>query len=374
MRAGRFLGVTMVHRLALRIIPQLNAVVTERDVRKRKRWIMLAPGLVAFILYRLLHDALPLSNPFVLLTIGGTLSTITACWAYAMGRQASVVAIFQTDGFRRLLWVGGWIGFVYGVHLSLLVLALLALFVDYNFLLHPDGPAMMALIISCTAVTRDAFEIGHVVRMESDGMRLVTFPDGGSFRELLRRDFLHVARWVGAGLVAGGIVVTLYRLNWTGEGLEIGQAIVVSVFAACFAHGAFLSARYPFDDLSKPIKTLSPWNICRFWVWPCFTFALTYYLVQMGALIFLLHVDRGAMFFHLIIGGVTAGAMAGYGYFLGARVFVEFQTHGGLSEELKRCPFVMEILAKTGWATSGQKTEPVAVVQGRSGHSREMLS
>ena len=255
----------MIHRLALRIIPQLNAVVTERDVRKRKRWIMLAPGLVAFILYRLLHDTLPLSNPFVLLTVGGTLSTTTAYWAYAMGRQTSVVVIFQTDGVRRLLWVGGWIGFVYGVHLSLLVLTLLALFVDYNFLLHPDGPAMMALIISCTAVTRDAFEIGHVVRMESDGMRLVTFPDGGSFRELLRRDFLHVARWVGAGLVAGGIVVTLYRLNWTGEGLEIGQAIFVSVLAACFAHGAFLSARYPFDDLSKRLKNLSPWNVCQFW-------------------------------------------------------------------------------------------------------------
>lgn len=364
----------MIHRLALRIIPQLNAVVTERDVRKRKRWVMLAPGLVAFILYRLLHDTLPLSNPFVLLTVGGTLSTITACWAYAMGRQTSVVAIFQTDGFRRLLWVGGWIGFVYGVHLSLLVLALLALFADYNFLLHPDGPAMMALIISCTAVTRDAFEIGHVVRMESDGMRLVTFPDGGSFRELLRRDFFHVARWVGAGLVAGGIVVTLYRLNWMGGGLEIGQAIFVSVLAACFAHGAFLSARYPFDDLSKRLKTLSPWNVCQFWVWPCFTFALTFYLVQMGVLIFLLHVDRDPVFFHVVIGGVTAGAMAGYGYFLGSRVFVEFQTHGGLSEELKRCPFVMEILAKTGWATSGRKTEPVAVAQGRPGHSREMLS
>ena len=53
----------MLHRLALRVIPQLNAAVTEPDVRKRKRWVMLIPGFVAFVLYRLSKDVLPLSDP-----------------------------------------------------------------------------------------------------------------------------------------------------------------------------------------------------------------------------------------------------------------------------------------------------------------------
>ena len=56
-----------------------------------------------------------------------------------MGRAESYERIYRTDGPGRLLWIGGWIGFVYGVQLSLLVLALLALFVDYNFLVHPEG-------------------------------------------------------------------------------------------------------------------------------------------------------------------------------------------------------------------------------------------
>lgn len=362
----------MLHRLSLRVIPQLNAVVTEPDVRRRKRWVMLIPGFVAFVLYRLLKDVLPLSDPLALLAFSGLLSTLTAYWAYTMGRAESFSPICQTDGPGRLLWVGGWIGFVYGVQLSLLVLALLALFVDYNFLVHPEGPAMMALIIPCTSVTRDAFEIGHVVRMESQGVRMVTFPDGGSFRELLQRDFPHLARWVGAGILAGGTTAVLSRLGWSGNGGEVGPAILVCLVAACCAHGAFLSGKRPLEDFADRFKIESWWEACRFWAWPCLTFAFTYYLVQFGLLAFVFRVEEAALFVHLVIGGVTAGMMAGYGYFLGARVFVEAQTQGGISEGLTRCPFVMEILAKTGWVTSGAKPGSVEIRQGEP--SREMLS
>ncbi len=362
----------MLHRLVLRVIPQLNAVVTEPDVRKRKRWVMLIPGFVAFVLYRLSKDVLPLSDPMVLLAMSGVLATVTAYWAYAMGRTQPLTRVCRTDAPGRLFWVGGWIGFLYGVQLSLLVLAMLALFADYNFLLHPDGPAMMALIISCTAVTRDAFEIGHVVRMESQGVRMVTFPDGGAFRELIRRDFSHLVRWIGAGFVAGGATAVATRFVWTGEGRDVGQAILVCVVAACFAHGAFLSGKCPLEDFPDRFKIESWWETCRFWLWPCLTFAFTYYLVQFGLLAFVLQVEDVALFIYPVVGGVSAGMMAGYGYFLGARVFVEAQTQGGFSEGLTRCPFVMEILAKTGWVTSGRKMNPVEIRQGKP--RQEILS
>ena len=306
---------------------------------------MIAPGIAAFLLYRLFIHVLPLSDPFLLLAISGMLATLTAYWSYAMGRQESLSRIVQTDGFRRLLWVGGWIGFVYGVQLSLLVLALLALFVDYHFLLHPEGPAMMALIISCTAVTRDAFEIGHVVRMEAQGTRMVTFPDGGLFRVLLRCDALQLARWGGTGLAVGGTVVAVYRLV-AGAGSEIGQALAVCALAACCAHGAFLSGRYPLVPVADRLKTRPWWDVCQFWIWPCLTFALTYYLVQIGVIMFVLQWKSAPLGLHLIIGGVTGAMMAGYGYALGARVHVEAQTQGVVPEELKRCPFVMELFAK----------------------------
>ncbi len=343
----------MLHRLALRVIPQLHAVVTAPDVRRRKRWVMLAPGCAAFLLYRLLKTVLPLSDALTLLATCGGLATCAACWAYAMGRRESLPRLCRTDGLRRLVWVGGWIGCVYGVQLALLVLALLALFVEYHFLLHPEGPAMMALIIACTAVTRDAFEIGHVVRVESHGTRMATFPDGGAWRALPRRDMLQLARWGGTGLAVGGTVAAGYRLGWPGSGSDIGQAMAVCVAAACVAHGAFLSGRYPLASVSDRLTARPWWDVCRFWIWPCLTFALTYYLVQRGVIMFVLQREGVSLVWHSAIGGVTAAMMAAYGSVLGARVHVEAHMQGGIPEALQRCPFVMTMFAKTGQRTPG---------------------
>ena len=138
----------MLHRLSLRVLPQLNLLVTDQPVRKRKRLVMLAPGLVAFGIYRLLKDVLPLSEPLVLLGLSGCVSALAAIWAYRQGRGLSLQESFQQDGLRQWIWVVGWIGVAYGMQLSLLVLAILQVFVGYDFLLHPEGPAMMAMIRS----------------------------------------------------------------------------------------------------------------------------------------------------------------------------------------------------------------------------------
>lgn len=344
----------MLHRLALRVIPQLNAAVTESTVRKRKRWVMLAPGMIAFLLYRGLKDFLPLGDPFVLLAFSGAISTTTALWAYRMGRKEAFSFIFKNDSFKRLAWVAGWIGCAYGMQLSLLVLAMLALFVDYNFLIHPEGPAMMALIIPTTAVTRDAFEIGHVMRLETEGTRMVTFPNGQPFREFLQRDPLHVLQWGGGGLMAGALFSLLFSLagDWGVSG--IGQAVISMVVAGSLAHLAFLQGQFPESNWTQRIGSQSWWERVQFWVWPCLTFALTYYLVLWGFAVFLLNVSVIQLGLFAGLAGVTSALMVGYSYFLGTRVFVEKQTQGEISEGLRRCPFVMEILAKTGWVSPSQ--------------------
>jgi hypothetical protein len=159
------------------VLPSLSLAVTEDSVRKKKRIVMFVPGLVAFAVYRLVKLLLPLSEPIVLLMVSGLVSLVTALLAYRVGRATPWSRIVREDGNRLLCWLGGWIGFVYGVQLSLLVLALLWL-VGYDYLKHPDGPAMMAIIISCTSVARDAFEIGHVRKIALMGRPFPTFPDG----------------------------------------------------------------------------------------------------------------------------------------------------------------------------------------------------
>ena len=123
---------------------------------------MFVPGLVAFAVYRV---AVVVVTAFgtdrVVGDQRGLSRSVTALLAYRVGRATAWGKILREDGSRLLIWLGGWIGFVYGIQLSLLVLALLWL-VGYYYLKHPDGPAMMAIIIACTSVARDAFEIGHV--------------------------------------------------------------------------------------------------------------------------------------------------------------------------------------------------------------------
>ena len=214
--------------MALRVLPSLSLAVTEDSVRKQKRIVMFVPGLVAFVVYRLAKLLLPLSEPIVLLMVSGLVALVTALLAYRVGRATAWRKILQEDGSRLLLWLGGWIGFVYGVQLSLLVLALLWL-VGYDYLQHPDGPAMMAIIISCTAVARDAFEIGHVRKVALMGRPFPTFPDGAALRTMVGSHAMELAPWVAVGLVIGAMGASLGHLVEAHQGAALVQLSAVAV-------------------------------------------------------------------------------------------------------------------------------------------------
>src|SRR5712692_1998272 len=166
----------MLHRMTMRVVPTLTLAVTEDGVRKRKRILMLFPGLVAFVLYRGLKVMAWHDDLVVLLLASGLFSAVVALVAYAYGRERRFVELIRERDFQSLSWVGLRIGFLYAVQLSLMVLALLKV-ATYNYVEHPDGPALMALIIASTSVARDAFEIGHL-RLLQQGRPFVTFPDG----------------------------------------------------------------------------------------------------------------------------------------------------------------------------------------------------
>lgn len=237
----------MLHRLSLRVLPQLHLLVTDQPVRKRKRLVMLAPGLVAFGIYRLLKDVLPLSEPLVLLGLSGSVSALAAIWAYGRGRGLSLQESFREDGLQKWAWIVGWIGIAYGMQLSLLVLAILQVFVGYDFLLHPEGPAMMAMIIPCTSVTRDAFEIGLVQRLAREGTVVPTFPNGEALREWLPQQSALVMKWGGLALVVG--VMSSWMLY--GVGLEPWQPILQSVLVPVIVASVSLLAFFAGEALFK---------------------------------------------------------------------------------------------------------------------------
>lgn len=336
----------MLHRMALRVLPSLSLAVTEDSVRKQKRIVMFVPGLAAFGVYRLAKHLVPLTEPLVLLLVSSVLAVVTAVLAYRVGRSASWPVIAREDGIRLLGWVTGWIGAVYGIQLSLLVLALLWV-VGYSYLQHPDGPAMMAIIISSTAVARDAFEIGHVRRLSVMGRPVLTFPDGGALRALVQSRASQLGPWVAVGLGAGGSVALSGHAFVDTQMAALAQLLGVTILGGGLALCAYFGGLRPSVSWVETLRRTAPTELLKYWWWPGMAFASTYYLVVMGLVLFVGRQPAIATG-QAVIGGALVTAMMGlYGYYLGHRRQVEDEQAPQLSSGMLRCPFVMGILGKT---------------------------
>ncbi len=336
----------MLHRMALRVLPSLSLAVTEHSVRKKKRIVMFVPGLVAFAVYRAAKLLLPLSEPIVLLAVSGLVSLVTALLAYRVGRATAWGKIVSEDGSRLLFWLGGWIGFVYGVQLSLLVLALLWL-VGYDYLKHPDGPAMMAIIIACTSVARDAFEIGHVRKIARMGRPFPTFPDGAALRTMLGSHAMEFGPWVAVGLVVGALGASLGHLVEASQWAALVQLSAVALLGGGIALCAYLGGLRPQGSWRQGMLQTKAGELLKYWWWPGLSFAATYYLVAAGCVIFLLKQPGIPTAYAMAVGGFVTGMMALYCYYLGFRRQVEEQQGHTMSSALLRCPFVMGILGKS---------------------------
>ena len=347
----------MLHRLSLRVLPQLNLLVTDQPVRKRKRLVMLAPGLVAFGIYRLLKDVLPLSDPLMLLGLSGCVSALAAIWAYRQGRGISLKESFQEDGLQKWAWIVGWVGIAYGMQLSLLVLAILQVFVGYDFLLHPEGPAMMAMIIPCTSVTRDAFEIGLVQRLTREGTVVPTFPNGEALREWIPQQSAMVMKWgglaIGGGILSSWMLFSLGFTSWQ----PILQSIVVPMMVASISLLAFFAGEALFEQGEARRKLHTWWSCLWFWLWPSLTFALTYFLVFIGIASYVLRIDQVPQLGFVAIAASTSLVMTIYSLYLGWRKSYE-ERLVTIPENIQRCPFVMGMLQQSKASNSAPPLFP----------------
>ncbi|MBA2486299.1 MAG: hypothetical protein H0V35_09410 [Nitrospira sp.] len=342
----------MLHRLALRVLPSLTVAVTEDSVRKRKRLVMFVPGLVAFTVYRAAKQGFSLAEPMTLLLLSGLISMGTAACAYRVGRALPFSRLVAEDGARRVGWILAWIGFVYGIQLSLLVLALLWL-VGYDYAKHPDGPAMMALIIPSTAVARDAFEIGYLRWLEFSGRSLVTFPDGAELRILLRRVNPALLSWIAAGSLACASLSVIMSTIVSGHPAVLAHGTIVTMAAGTVALFAFFAGQTGGNAWMARVAA-TPWReLLKFWWWPGLAFASTYYLVLIGVCLYVLKQPIDSVELFAAVAGMVGGLMALYCYYLGYRRHIEDRQPGGVPSALLRCPFVMGLLGKSREALSG---------------------
>ncbi|MBX3238085.1 MAG: hypothetical protein KF814_18210 [Nitrospiraceae bacterium] len=351
----------MLHRLALRVLPSLSLAVTEDAIRKKKRIVMFVPGLVAFGIYRGAKHGFDLADPLTLLILSGLVSLLTAGGSYLIGRRLPFTRVLTEDGGMRVTWLLGWIGFVYGVQLSLLVLALLWL-VGYDYGKHPDGPAMMAIIISCTAVARDAFEIGHVRWVEAAGRPFVTFPDGRALRGMLQSAPPVLWAWVGGGAIAALASSTLVPSLANAQVSVLVQAAVVTLVAGSVSLLAFFAGQGDGSGWKAKVLATSWMELSKFLWWPGLAFASTYYLVLVGLLLYVAKQAWPSSGMLAAVAAGVGGVMALYAYYLGHRRDVENREQGVLPSSLLRCPFVMGILGQSRTNVTGEAVGQVSVL------------
>ncbi len=333
----------MLHRMTMRVVPTLTVAVTEEGFRKRKRILMLFPGLFAYALYQFLqvmgwHDEIG-----VLLLASGLLSTVVALVSYAYGRERRVLDVIREGDVRGLAWIGMGIGFLYAVKLSLMVLALLKV-ATYSYIEHPDGPAMMALIIASTSVARDAFEIGHLRFLQQQGRPFVTFPDSRALWALVtgRGDLWAApvaAATLAVGLAYGGMaMVAPVALTDLGHFMAIGMLIGI----VCTL--AFVQGLQPAMTIWDGWRRYSWRELLRFFLWPGVTFGWTYYLVALGVISFILAVPDPPTWTRVLITAGVGGLMSLYGYYLGRCRWQEEKLHATIPPALLRCPFIVGLL------------------------------
>jgi integral membrane sensor domain MASE1 len=206
---------------------------------------------------------------------------------------------------------------------------------------------MMAIIISCTSVARDAFEIGHVRRLAQMGRPFLTFPDGAPLRLLLQRKAGQLGPWVLAGLALGALASIPGLLVADVQGSALVQLFAVAVLGGGLTLCAYFGGLYPSTPWVQTLRRTAPGELVKYWWWPGMAFASTYYLVAMGLLLFVMRQPAITSGSAAVMGAIVTGIMALYGYYLGDRRHVENEQAPQLSSGMLRCPFVMGILGKT---------------------------
>jgi len=314
--------------------------------------VMFTAGLVAYACSQAMKLLLPNGNIWSLLLTSGLTASVIALAAFAIGRGASFASLQDADEPRLLGWLGAWIGFVYGIQLSLMVLALLKVVVRYDFLLHPDGPAMMAIIIACTSVARDAFEIGHIRRLQKSAKPIVTFPDGSALRAMLATgSFRIIGPVVGAAAITVLVALSAAEASVVAAS-DLGQLIIVSLVSATLGLGMYLSSKEPDRPWLQTLRGSGGAELLRFWWWPGLAFGATYYLSLQGVVLFMAGADLQSRGLQSLLAGSVGAGMALYCYYLGQRRAIEDGLNRNVPSSLLRCPFVLSILSKGKAATS----------------------
>lgn len=237
----------------------------DKAARRREMRVILLAGFAVFFPFLLITYFLFSETRAIKLLLIGILAALSCVpvvlYAYAKGFGKPLRDIWR-ERTEELRWLALKIGFLYGFALYWMILGI----VEFLFGYQSFRAALISFVASAAA--RDGFEIGYFRGLKKTlETNIRVFPDDRPIWEMLREAPLRIgllvlSATIGAGL--SGLILSLFDPNPRLQALAAGLVV-----------GALATMSYVWM-LQKPPKTRS---VIRFFIWPAFTMAVTYFLI-----------------------------------------------------------------------------------------------
>ncbi len=264
----------MLHRLKLRLIYG-ETLDADRASRRVKLRVIVVSGLAVYFPFLVIGYFLYSQSHVGYLVTVAIFSSLTcipvALYAYAKGFGQPVYTLFR-ERPEELKWFSIKIGLIYAFFLYWMILGIVEFLFGYKIV----RAAMISFVAS--AVARDGFEIGYLRVREGAGVRTI-FPDGRSLFELFTKAALLKLLWVPLSIVVGGVAGGLI-----GHLLHhpVYQTLSVGLVGGLLSTVSFAASRtIPLDRAAR----------VRFFLWPGFTMACTYFFILGYLLRFVFQVE-----------------------------------------------------------------------------------
>ncbi|MFQ5950441.1 MAG: hypothetical protein ACE5J1_07130, partial [Nitrospiria bacterium] len=253
----------MLHRMKLRVVYGFH-LAKDRVARRLRVKVMLLAGIAVFIPFLAITYLLWMETRVIRLLFIGLLAALSCVpvvlYSYAKGYGRSLAELWRERPVE-MKWLAIKIGFLYGFALYWMILGI----VEFLFGYQSFRAALISFVASAAA--RDGFEIGYFRAKEAKKDPITIFPDGRPITELLPvapAKIITLMLTVIVGSAVTGAFLGPRLPNPLHQSVAIGAIVgVVVTFAYAWA-------------LEEPPRFAT---LIRFFIWPGFTMAMTYFLI-----------------------------------------------------------------------------------------------
>jgi hypothetical protein len=290
----------MLHRMKLRVVYG-DVLASDRPARKRKLRVLLLAGVGIYFPFLYITYHIFLETRALYLTVMGLLASLVCIpvvlYAYASGFGRSYAELRRERG-AELGWLVAKIGFFYAFELFWMILGIVEFLLGY----HAFRAALISFV--AIAVARDGFEIGYYRARQPEGS-ISIFPDNRSIIDFLKAEPMAAVR---PGITAGAIGALLGAgwAPWVPKPLY--QTLLIGALAGLLSTLVYFRSLGTFPAVGYLI---------RFFIWPAFTMACTYFLIFAYLLRIIFAVQLSPFIDQALLTGGVSLLMAVYGAFLG---------------------------------------------------------